>query len=437
MPSPIEELRRIRLEKLEALKKAGVNPFPNKFERNCSISQAREKKLGSNIKTAGRIVAWRSHGALTFADLWDAGGKIQLLLKEDELPKASFKLLALLDLGDFLGVGGELFKTKAGELTILVKEFTILAKSLHPLPDKLEGLKEKELRFRKRYLDLIANETSRQTLVARSRITAIVRHYLDSLGFLEVETPILQPVYGGAAAEPFTTRYEALNHDFYLRIADELYLKRLIVGGLEKVYEIGKDFRNEGIDATHSPEFTQMECYAAYSDLYGMMEIVEGIYRKVAEELFGKGKITYQGKTLDFTKKWQRLPYAVAPKDDKGEVDGGKIWDPTFVVDWPRETTTFAKAKPGSPNLVERFEPFVGGMELGNAYTELNDPLLQRRLLEEQKNPVDEDFLEAMEYGMPPMGGLGLGIDRLAMIFTDQDNIREVIAFPALKPEND
>jgi len=434
MPRPIEELRRVRLEKLENLKKAGINPFPNKFERKLSLKESRVSKLGSEIKTAGRITALRTHGALTFADLWDAEAKIQLFFKKDELSDEDYKNIESLDIGDFLGVVGELFKTNAGELTILVQKYTFLSKALRPLPEKWEGLKEKETRFRNRYLDLIANEQSRKTLTARSKIVSTTRRFLDELGFLEVETPVLQPVYGGAAAKPFTTHYEALEHDFYLRIADELYLKRLIIGGFEKVYEIGKDFRNEGIDSTHSPEFTQMECYQAYGDLYDMISLVEGLYKRMAKEIYAKTEITYQGKNLDFGKSWERLPYAKAPKDEKGDIDGSKIWNPTFVVDWPLKTTVFAKVNRDNPKLVERFEPFAGGMELGNAYTELNDPLLQRRLLEEQKNPVDEDFLEAMEYGMPPMGGLGLGIDRLAMIFTDQSNIREVVAFPTLKP---
>ena len=434
MPRPIEELRRVRLEKLENLKKAGINPFPNKFERKLSLKESRVSKLGSEIKTAGRITALRTHGALTFADLWDAEAKIQLLFKKDELSDEDYKNIESLDIGDFLGVVGELFKTNAGELTILVQKYTFLSKALRPLPEKWEGLKEKETRFRNRYLDLIANEQSRKTLTARSKIVSTTRRFLDELGFLEVEAPVLQPVYGGAAAKPFTTHYEALEHDFYLRIADELYLKRLIIGGFEKVYEIGKDFRNEGIDSTHSPEFTQMECYQAYGDLYDMISLVEGLYKRMAKEIYAKTEITYQGKILDFGKSWERLPHAKAPKDEKGDIDGSKIWNPTFVVDWPLKTTVFAKVNRDNPMLVERFEPFAGGMELGNAYTELNDPLLQRRLLEEQKNPVDEDFLEAMEYGMPPMGGLGLGIDRLAMIFTDQSNIREVIAFPTLKP---
>lgn len=436
MPRPLEELRRIRLKKLEELRKKGVNPFPNQFERETSIKEVRELKLRSKAQTAGRIIAFRGHGGLTFADLWDAEGKIQLLFKKDDLSATDYQLLSFFDIGDFLGVSGELFKTKAGELTISVKKYTLLGKSLRPLPEKLEGLKEKELRFRKRYLDLISNEKARETLRTRSKIISIIRRYLDGLGFLEVETPILQPVYGGAAAKPFVTHYEALDHDFYLRIADELYLKRLIIGGLEKVYEISKDFRNEGIDSTHSPEFTQMECYQAYSDLYGMMEIVEGIYKEVARALYQKTEVNYQGKSLNFGKKWRRVPYARAPKDEKGDVDGSKIWEPAFIVDWPRETTPFAKVHRDDPKLVERFEPFAGGMELGNAYTELNDPVLQEVLLREQENPVDQDFIEAMEYGMPPTGGLGLGIDRMVMLFTDQENIREVIAFPTLAPKD-
>ena len=388
----------------------------------------------------------------------------------------------VLDVGDIVGARGEVFETRTGEKSVKVSSFALLSKALRPLPEKWHGLQDKELRYRQRYLDLIANEETRRTFLTRSRMIAAARRFLVDRGFVEVETPVLQPIYGGAFARPFVTHHRSLDMPLYLRIADELYLKRLIVGGLERVFEIGKDFRNEGMDRTHSPEFTQLELYQAYTDYNGMMELTEALVVALAEELFGRTTITWQGNEIDLTPPWRRVRVADALAEALGpealadaptlarageragvEVgepvtfgrDAEKILDelveptfvePTFLIDYPREISPLAKETPDDPQVVERFEVFIGGLELGNSFTELNDPEEQRRRFEDQvalradgdqeAQGMDEDFVRALEYGMPPTGGLGIGLDRLVMLFTDSPNIRDVILFPPMRPED-
>lgn len=485
---PMANLRKIRLQKLEKIKKAKVNPYPHKYKVTHTIETAKKEK--GEVVVAGRIISFRTHGKATFADLVDGTGKIQIYFKFDDLGKEKYEFLENLDIGDFLGVKGEVFTTHVGEITVLVKEYTLLTKSLRPLPSTWYGLKDVEERYRKRYLDLLLNPPVKKIFEARTKIISAIREFLDGRGFLEVETPTLQAIYGGAAARPFTTHHNALDYDFYLKISDELYLKRLLVGGFEKVYEIDKDFRNEGVDKTHNPEFTMMECYWAYADYEDMMKLTEDLYNHVAKKVLGTAKIQYQGTEIDITPPWQRLTMHEALKkyadidvekltnaeiknllkkhnlkyEDRPSLTGvaagfnrgiaiatlfelveGKLIQPTFITDYPKETTPLCKLHRQNPELIERFEPYILGWEVGNAYTELNDPLLQREFLEEQvkaqksgdeeAHPLDEDFIEALEYGMPPTGGLGLGIDRMIMLLTDSPNIREVILFPTMRPE--
>ena len=445
---PLENLRQVRIEKLEKIRKLGVEPFPARWDgRESRIKnyELRTGKLGTKVVAAGRLMGWREHGKIIFADLVDESGKIQLVFKEDSLVPSAYSLVPLLDLGDFIGVSGTLFKTDAGELSIEIKEINLLAKTLRPLPEKHEGLKDIETRYRQRYLDLLVNPEVKKVFATRSKIISSMRKFLDEKGFLEVETPTLQPIYGGALARPFVTHHHALDIDLYLRIADELYLKRLIVGGFEKVYEICKDFRNEGIDREHNPEFTQMECYWAYADYESMMRLTEEMVGAIAKEVLGGLEFEYQGKKINLTAPWKRLEFAEAPKDESGDLNESGIIEPTFVVNYPREISPLAKAKPENPEVVERFEPVIGGLELGNAYSELNDPLLQKEVFEaqtkaraagdEEAHPMDKDYVEAMEHGMPPTGGLGIGIDRLVMLFTNQPSIRDVILFPTMRPE--
>ncbi len=445
---PLENLRQVRIEKLEKIRKLGIEPFPARWdgrESRIRNEELRTRELGSDVVAAGRIMGWREHGKIIFADLIDESGKIQLVFKSDQLPVTNYQLLALLDLGDFIGVSGKLFQTDAGELSIEVKDLTLLSKSLRPLPEKHEGLKDVETRYRRRYLDLLVNPEVKKVFQTRSKIISAMRKFLDERGFLEVETPTLQSIYGGALARPFTTHHYALDIDLYLRIADELYLKRLIVGGFEKVYEICKDFRNEGIDRQHNPEFTQMECYWAFAGYEDMMKLTEEMVGFIAREVFGGLEFEYQGQKINLKSPWKRLAFADAPKEAGGDLDASKIIEPTFVINYPQEISPLAKALPENPAVVERFEPVIGGLELGNAYSELNDPLLQREIFEaqakeraagdEEAHPMDEDFVEALEYGMPPTGGLGIGLDRLVMLLTNQPSIRDVILFPTMKPE--
>lgn len=489
MTQPIEELREIRLQKLEKIKRLGVVPYPARCKREQTISQAL-KMMDKKVAVAGRIMAIRGHGGIQFMDLRDESGKIQLVFKKDELKPKTYHLIPLLDIGDFLAAQGEVFKTKAGEISVLVGDFQLLAKALRPLPSKWHGLKDVEERYRHRYLDLIMNPKVKKTFEIRTKIVSSVKEFLDQRGFVEVETPTLQEIYGGAAARPFITHHHALDNDFYLKISDELYLKRLIIGGFEKIYEIDKDFRNEGIDRAHNPEFTMMECYWAYADYQDIMRLTEELYAFVAKKVLGTTKIQFGKEKIDFKTPWRRITmreglkkYAkievdkltdqqlrdllkkhqlvvearptltgVAAGFNRGvaiatlfELVEPHLIQPTFVYDFPKETTALCKPRADEENLIERFEPYAAGFELGNAYSELNNPLVQKEFFEQQvkaaksgdkeAHPMDEPFLEAMEYGMPPMGGLGLGIDRMIMLLTNNQNIREVILFPTLRPE--
>lgn len=484
-----------RREKLEALEAAGVAPYAYGFDRKHSASDAQsllgDADEGPAVSLAGRIVAWRSHGKTTFAHLADATGKIQLYFKKDQLGEKMYSLLAHFDLGDIIGVHGPLFRTRTGEVTVRVDNVEILAKSLRPLPFGKEeevngqivrhsGFADPEQRYRQRYADLAVHPEVRALFVARSRMTRAIRSFLDERDFLEVETPILQPLYGGAAARPFTTLHNALNMPLYLRIADELYLKRLVVGGLERVYEIGHDFRNEGIDRTHNPEFTMLEFYQAYADYTAMMDVVEQLLERTAEAVRSVPELAANVPT--FRRPFPRVEWLPSLNKAAGvDVTGlddaslralakrvgvektedlsrpklldemfqalveSKLVEPTFVVDYPVELSPLAKPKRGNPKLTERFELFANGKEMSNAFSELNDPLDQRRRFEaqaslraagdEEASGVDEDYLRAMEYGMPPMGGVGIGIDRLFMYLSGATNIRDVILFPTMRPE--
>jgi lysyl-tRNA synthetase, class II len=483
-----------RREKLEALEAAGVAPYAYGFDRQHTAVEAQSLLSGEDgppVSLAGRIVAWRSHGKTTFAHLADSTGKIQLYFKKDQLGEKVYSLLSHFDLGDIIGVHGPLFRTRTGEVTVRVDRVEILAKSLRPLPFGKEeevnghvvrhsGFADPEQRYRQRYADLAVHPEVRALFVARSRMTRAIRSFLDDLDFLEVETPILQPLYGGAAARPFTTVHNALDMPLYLRIADELYLKRLVVGGLERVYEIGHDFRNEGIDRTHNPEFTMLEFYQAYADYTGMMDLVEQLLERTAEAVRSVPELAANVPT--FNRPFQRIewipslnaatavdvtslddaslralatrigvekPDALSPPKLLDEMFQAlvepKLIVPTFVVDYPVELSPLAKPKRGNPKLTERFELFANGKEMANAFSELNDPLDQRRRFEaqaklraagdEEAPGVDEDYLRAMEYGMPPMGGAGIGIDRLFMYLSGATNIRDVILFPTMRPE--
>ena len=433
-----------------------------------------------DVDVAGRVVGLRRMGRTSFARLRDGSGEIQLFLNEQALGTDAYRsALEVLDVGDFVSAGGPLFRTRTGEPSVRAERLQVAAKALRPLPAKWHGLTDPELRFRQRYLDILANDEVRRRFEARTAIVSALRRTLDDHGFLEVETPTLQPVYGGGAATPFVTSYAALNRDYYLRIADELYLKRLLVAGYERVYEICKNFRNEGIDGSHSPEFTMLECYQAFADLSDMRELTQHLVAAAAQAVHGTARVRFNGRSLDFTPPWRRLTYRDALLAHTGvdlETDGGSAalveaagtngvqvdpaWpraklldelmkklvepslvEPTFLERYPAETSPLAKRCPDDPRYIERFELFVNGMEMGNAYTELNDPLEQRARMEEQASarhgedatPVDEDFLLALEHGMPPAGGLGLGVDRLAMALLGVTNIREVILFPQLR----
>jgi len=484
MSSRLERITSQRLESLSRIREKGIDPYPHCYHPSHTAKEAvalfERGEKAENISLAGRIMARRSMGKMTFADIRDGSGKIQLCFRYDILGEQNFRLLDEIDIGDIVGAEGKLFRTKAGEITLEVSRFTMLCKSLRPLPEKWHGLVDVEKRYRQRHLDLISNEETRNMFMSRSKIITAIRNFLDSRGFVEVETPVLQPEAGGAAATPFTTHYQALDSDFYLRIALELHLKRLIVGGFDKVYEIGRAFRNEGISVKHNPEFTLLECYQAYSDYNDMMSLVEEMASYVAREVLGDTKIAINGNTINLAPPWQKIylrdairsycdidfenyPDATSLRskmEEKGmEVDPnkgrGKLVDelistfvepnliqPTFLIDYPAEMSPLAKRKRGNERLVERFEGFINGIEIANAFTELNDPIDQRERFKQQMREkvgdeeveiADEDFLEALEYGMPPTGGLGIGIDRLVMLLTGQSSIREVILFPQLK----
>ncbi|MEW6060886.1 MAG: lysine--tRNA ligase [Bacteroidota bacterium] len=493
----LNELMKRRREELEQLKAAGINPYPYEFERNATAKDILDNYKDDMpqwiVSVAGRIVSLRRMGKASFCHVQDMTGKIQIYLKRDDLGEA-YDHFKLLDIGDIIGVEGFVFKTKTGEISVHAQRYVLLAKSLRPLPVVKEKVDEqgnkvtfdpfsdKELRYRQRYVDLVVNPEVRQTFIKRSLIIRQMRKFLDEKNFLEVETPALQPLYGGASARPFITHHNALDIPLYLRIADELYLKRLIVGGFDGVYEIAKDFRNEGMDRTHNPEFTMMELYVAYKDYRWMMELVEQMIHSIAVALNGSASVKLREHTIDFTPPWRRITMFGAIEEYTGrqlrgkneaelraiakelhiELDptlgSGKIIDeifsvkvqpyliqPTFIMDYPVELSPLAKKHRSEEGLVERFEGFINGQEICNAFSELNDPIDQRARFEEQvrlrergdeeAQTLDEDFLRALEYGMPPTAGLGIGIDRLVMVLTQQDHIRDVIFFPHMRPE--
>ncbi len=469
-----------RIDKLNALKEIGVEAYGRRFAKSQSIEAlVKDAKEGTKVETAGRITALREHGKSAFLDLKDATGKIQVYVKANTIgPDIFSNIFKRLDIGDILGARGELFKTRTGEITINAQEITLLAKGLRPLPEKWHGLKDVEIRYRQRYVDLIVNEDVRKVFKLRAAIISKIRQFLDEKGFLEVETPMMHSLAGGAAGEPFKTHHKALDVDLFLRLAPELHLKKLLVGGFDKVYELNRNFRNEGISIRHNPEFTMVEIYEAYSDCEGMMRLTEGIFSHVAGEVLGTSKIKFKDQDIDLLGPWPRWSFAeeikkrfdINPDDPAGEwikklkkkgmdfkgkdITRSQIVNitsemlapetkdkPIFVVDLFAELCPLAKRKKDNPLLTDRFELFIGGMEIANAYSELNDPIEQEKRFKDQlvgqegvKN-IDEDFLRALEYGMPPAGGLGIGIDRLVMLLANQPSIRDVILFPQLKPE--
>ncbi len=481
----------VRRNKLTDLRELGIDPYPQRLSRPrthttaeaIAAYQTGQLAEGQNVTLTGRMVSVRVMGKAAFAHIEDGSGRVQIYLKRDVLGEQAYDefFKKLVDLGDFIEVTGPMFATRTGEVTCEVREITLLSKTLNPLPDKWHGLKDVETRTRQRYVDLLANPEVREVFRTRTRLVAAVRRYLDSNGFIEVETPILQPVYGGAAARPFTTFHNQLEQELFLRISFELYLKRLLVGGYERVYEIGRDFRNEGVSYKHNPEFTQLEFYAAYLDYHDVMDLTERMVASAAQEVMGTTKITFKGNEIELAPPWQRITlrnairqyseidYVEYPDAESlrqailkigGHAPEGSTWgklvdgllgdyveprliQPTFVMDYPRDISPLAKRKPDDPTHVERFEFFIGGIEMGNAFSGLNDPLDQEaRFIEmaqlyaaedEEAHPMDEDYINAMSYGMPPCGGFGMGVDRLTMLFTDQDSIREVVLFPHLR----
>lgn len=487
----ISALRDERIKEIEALRKEGIDPFGKKFEEKQSIKEiikqftniATGEPSHERIVLAGRVKALRRHGKAAFADLEDQTGKLQIYIKSNLIGNDSFEIFKRISVGDIIGVSGSIFKTRTGELTMLANRFNLLCKSMRTLPEKWHGLTDTEIRYRKRYLDLISNPDIRELFIERSKIIKYIRDFLDNKGYLEVETPVLQPIPGGATATPFVTHHMSLHRDLYLKIAPELYLKRLLVGGIEKVYELNRNFRNEGISTKHNPEFTMLELYEAYADYHTMMEIAEEMISHILKKIRGTMIIQYQGKEIDFTPPWKRItmyeaiqsvigihPHTIKdndlnilikeyqleiPKDStRGEVINElfekhvepTLVQPTFIMDYPIEVSPLSKQKLDLPHIVERFELFVNCMELANAFTELNDPIEQKRRFiqqakhknkgEMEQNFVDYDYIEALEYGMPPAGGMGVGIDRLVMLLTNHDSIREVILFPQLKKKD-
>jgi len=479
----LQEIRKIRLERVKKLRELGIEPYPAKVKERKVIKDAR-KQMGKTVSVAGRLWSIREHGECCFADLKDETGAIQLFFQK-KIVKEQFKLLKLLDIGDFVWAKGKVIKTKSGEITVDVTEFELLTKSIRPLPSTWHGLKDVEERYRRRYVDLLMNEDVRKVFETRTKIIKLLRKYLDERGFVEVKTPALQSIYGGATAKPFVTHHKALDIDLYLRIADELYLKRLIVGGFEKVYEICTDFRNEGIDRWHNPEFSMLEFYWAYADYSDLMEMTENMLSWVVKEVHGKYKIRYGDNDIDFKPPWKRVIFrdAVLEKT-KVDIDGIKseqelikkakdqginldareihdlptaydalykqvvrpnITNPTFVTDHPYSMRPLAKRKLENPERVESLQPIAAGAELLNAYTELNDSQDQKNRWEEdmkrakggadEYQVLDEDYIRALEYGMPPTAGWGMGIDRFVAILTNQHSLKDVILFPTLRPE--
>ncbi|MCA9751038.1 MAG: lysine--tRNA ligase [Cyanobacteria bacterium HKST-UBA02] len=484
---------RSRQEKRTRLEEAGISVYPNGYPvTHCATEAvaayeraAAEAGDGEparvEVSIAGRLMSRRKMGKASFLHLQDRSGRVQIYLKKDIVGEDAYERLTLADLGDFLGVSGSMFVTRTGEVTVQAESWTFLGKAMRPLPDKWHGLVDKESRFRQRYLDLLVNEESRRVFVARTRVISAMRRVLDAKDFLEVETPVLQPIYGGASARPFRTTHNALGITLFLRIANELYLKRCLIGGLERVYEFAKDFRNEGMDRSHLPEFTMVEVYQAYADYRAGMDLVEELVAAACEAANGTLQIEYQGRALDFSRPWRRLPYFEALERatgaDLSDLDEARIrglcekhrvelegdpsaakmldelfgvvvepdlFEPTFVTDHPKVMSPLSKEKPEDPRLVERYEPYLACMEVGNGFSELNDPVEQRRRFEDQLRlakrdedtmVLDEPFLRAMEHGMPPASGLGIGVDRLVMILTGQEQIREVVLFPQMRPE--
>ena len=485
----LHELKRIRREKLAELQAAGKDPFQQvRFERDhytTDIHEHFDELEGKTVRLAGRMMSKRIMGKASFSDMRDRYGRLQLYIKRDNVGEDVYKGYKKFDIGDIIGIEGEVFRTQKGEISVSVTELTLLSKNLAPLPEKWHGLKDTDMRYRQRYVDLIVNPEVRDTFEKRSAIVREIRNFMDSRGFMEVETPCLNTIPGGAAARPFITHHNALDIDMYLRIATELHLKRLIVGGLERVYEIGRIFRNEGMDTKHNPEFTTIELYQAYTDYHGMMDITEDMVIHVCEKVLGSTKVMYQGVEIDFSKGWKRMTMAEAVKEYAGidfmalspeealeavkakglEIEKGKeswgdlmalcydeyveanLMQPTFITDYPVEISPLAKRKPSDPRLTERFECFIYGRELCNAFSELNDPIDQKERFErqvalraagdEEAGMMDEDFINALEYGMPPTGGMGMGIDRLVMFLTDAASIRDVLLFPTMKTLND
>ena len=478
-----------RLAKLERLREQGIEPYPRRTERTHTSSEARElfeadESAGQSVAVVGRLMTIRGMGRLTFATLRDGSGDIQVSFARDQLDTDDYQALRDLDLGDFLGVSGTLYRTRTGEVTVQAASYSVLAKALRPPPEKWHGLRNVEQRYRQRYLDLMANDEVRQIFIVRSAVVSAIRQFMEDRGFIEAETPVLVPVAAGAMAAPFVTRHNALDRQLFLRIATELNLKKLLVGGFEKVFEIGRIFRNEGIDAAHNPEFTTMESYEAYASYTDVMEMVESLVHHLAVLTHGTSTVTYDGQEIDLTPPWQRLSLidaiwqwseidllseemrtadglraamrerGLTPAEDSswpqlvdkliGDLVEPRLIQPTFLLDYPIEMTPLAKATEGDARLVERFEGFIGGMEVANSFTELNDPIEQAARLRTQEenreqfrdedfDRLDEDFVTAVEHGMPPAGGLGLGIDRLVMILTGQTTIREVVLFPQLR----
>ena len=482
------ELLRIRREKLKALRDEGRDPFQiTKFDvthHTQDIKDNFDAMEGSAVSVAGRLMSKRGMGKVSFCDLQDKTGRIQIYARKDEMDEVTYDRFKKYDIGDIVGVKGEVFRTQRGEMSVRAREITLLSKSLRPLPEKFHGLTDKEIRYRQRYVDLIMNPESKRNFEIRSRFVAYLRRYLDDLGFMEVETPVLSPIAGGANARPFITHHNAQDIDMYMRIATELHLKRLIVGGMERVYEVGRIFRNEGMDTKHNPEFTTCELYQAFTNLDGMMDILEGILSGAAKEILGTYHVQWLGHEIDLTPSWQRVTMADAVKNvtgadfmacvgdaDKGvelaksvgvDMDGvAHTWgnalyetfdqkveetliQPTFITMYPVEVSPLAKRSPEQPALTERYEMFICGCEMGNAFSELNDPIDQyerfkaqaekRANGDEEADMMDEDFVMALEYGMPPTGGLGFGIDRCSMMLCGTDSIRDVILFPTMKP---
>jgi lysyl-tRNA synthetase class 2 len=488
MENELSQLLKVRREKLKELDDCGRNPFKiTKFDGQVHAQEIKdnyEKYDGKTVTVAGRVMSKRRMGKIGFAHLQDLTGKIQLVVKKDTLGEDEYEFFKKLDIGDIVGATGSIFTTDAGEISVATEKMTILSKSLLPLPEKFHGLQDPDLRYRQRYVDLIMNEDVKNTFIKRSKIVSSIREYLDGQGFLEVDTPMLNTIPGGAAARPFITHHNALDIDMYMRIATELHLKRLIVGGMERVYEMGRIFRNEGMDIRHNPEFTTIEIYQAYTDYHGMMDLTENLIRNAAKAIDCGDKIMYQGTEIDLShferitmidsiKKYAGIDFNEIKTDEEAQKiakDLGielepakstrgdiislvfeekveeKLIQPTFITDYPVEISPLAKRKPDQPELTERFELFITAREIGNAFSELNDPIDQRERFkaqvalrdagDDEASMMDEDFLTALEYGMPPTGGVGIGIDRLVMLLTDSYSIRDVLLFPTMKPNN-